>query len=116
MPILLSMDWRMKTFRAKNRINFAPVEIVPRFGRKDIAKAIHELAEQEGYVDSILHRLTAGAFLNVGIGSPHCPLKKTPNLFNSDCAMCMACALWSGLDRLVFGATIADAGPVRFTD
>ena len=22
------------------------------------------------------------------------------------CAMCMACALWSGLDRLVFGATI----------
>jgi tRNA(Arg) A34 adenosine deaminase TadA len=25
------------------------------------------------------------------------------------CAMCMACALWSGLDRLVFGATIADA-------
>jgi tRNA(Arg) A34 adenosine deaminase TadA len=22
----------------------------------------------------------------------------------------MACALWSGLDRLVFGATIADAG------
>ena len=26
------------------------------------------------------------------------------------CAMCMACALWSGLDRLVFGATIADAG------
>jgi tRNA(Arg) A34 adenosine deaminase TadA len=26
------------------------------------------------------------------------------------CAMCMACALWSGLDRLVFGATIEDAG------
>jgi tRNA(Arg) A34 adenosine deaminase TadA len=26
------------------------------------------------------------------------------------CAMCMACALWSGLDRLVFGATIGDAG------
>jgi tRNA(Arg) A34 adenosine deaminase TadA len=26
------------------------------------------------------------------------------------CAMCMACALWSGLDRLAFGATIADAG------
>jgi tRNA(Arg) A34 adenosine deaminase TadA len=26
------------------------------------------------------------------------------------CAMCMACALWSGLDRLVFGATIADGG------
>jgi tRNA(Arg) A34 adenosine deaminase TadA len=26
------------------------------------------------------------------------------------CAMCMSCALWSGLDRLVFGATIADAG------
>lgn len=26
------------------------------------------------------------------------------------CAMCMGCALWSGLDRLVFGATIADAG------
>ena len=26
------------------------------------------------------------------------------------CAMCMACALWSGLDRLGFGATIADAG------
>jgi tRNA(Arg) A34 adenosine deaminase TadA len=26
------------------------------------------------------------------------------------CAMCMACALWSGMDRLVFGATIADAG------
>lgn len=26
------------------------------------------------------------------------------------CAMCMACALWAGLDRLVFGATIADAG------
>jgi tRNA(Arg) A34 adenosine deaminase TadA len=26
------------------------------------------------------------------------------------CPMCMACALWSGLDRLVFGATIADAG------
>ena len=25
------------------------------------------------------------------------------------CAVCMACALWSGLDRLVFGATIADA-------
>jgi len=25
------------------------------------------------------------------------------------CAMCMACALWSGLDRVVFGATIADA-------
>ncbi|WP_348262760.1 nucleoside deaminase [Telmatobacter sp. DSM 110680] len=25
------------------------------------------------------------------------------------CAMCMACALWAGLDRLVFGATIADA-------
>ncbi|MGB9028558.1 MAG: nucleoside deaminase [Acidobacteriaceae bacterium] len=25
------------------------------------------------------------------------------------CAMCMACALWSGMDRLVFGATIADA-------
>jgi len=25
------------------------------------------------------------------------------------CAMCMACALWSSLDRLVFGATIADA-------
>ena len=25
------------------------------------------------------------------------------------CPMCMACALWSGLDRLVFGATIADA-------
>lgn len=26
------------------------------------------------------------------------------------CAMCMACALWSGLDRLVFGATITDGG------
>jgi tRNA(Arg) A34 adenosine deaminase TadA len=25
------------------------------------------------------------------------------------CPMCMACALWSDLDRLVFGATIADA-------
>jgi tRNA(Arg) A34 adenosine deaminase TadA len=25
------------------------------------------------------------------------------------CAMCMACALWAGLDRVVFGATIADA-------
>ena len=25
------------------------------------------------------------------------------------CAMCMACALWAHLDRLVFGATIADA-------
>jgi tRNA(Arg) A34 adenosine deaminase TadA len=25
------------------------------------------------------------------------------------CPMCMACALWSGLDRVVFGATIADA-------
>jgi tRNA(Arg) A34 adenosine deaminase TadA len=25
------------------------------------------------------------------------------------CAMCMACALWSGLDRLVFGAMIVDA-------
>jgi tRNA(Arg) A34 adenosine deaminase TadA len=25
------------------------------------------------------------------------------------CPMCMSCALWSGLDRLVFGATIADA-------
>src|ERR1700689_5516710 len=25
------------------------------------------------------------------------------------CAMCMACALWSGMDRLVFGASIADA-------
>ena len=25
------------------------------------------------------------------------------------CAMCMACALWAGLDRLVFGATIVDA-------
>jgi tRNA(Arg) A34 adenosine deaminase TadA len=25
------------------------------------------------------------------------------------CPMCMACALWSSLDRLVFGATIADA-------
>jgi hypothetical protein len=23
--------------------------------------------------------------------------------------MCMACAIWSGLDRLVFGATIADS-------
>src|ERR1700677_3858103 len=28
------------------------------------------------------------------------------------CAMCMACSLWSGLDRLVFGATIADAARV----
>jgi tRNA(Arg) A34 adenosine deaminase TadA len=26
------------------------------------------------------------------------------------CAMCMGSALWSGLDRLVFGATISDAG------
>jgi tRNA(Arg) A34 adenosine deaminase TadA len=25
------------------------------------------------------------------------------------CAMCMACALWAGLDRVVFGATITDA-------
>jgi tRNA(Arg) A34 adenosine deaminase TadA len=25
------------------------------------------------------------------------------------CPMCMACALWGGLDRVVFGATIADA-------
>ncbi|GAC1427378.1 MAG: hypothetical protein NVSMB62_25170 [Acidobacteriaceae bacterium] len=25
------------------------------------------------------------------------------------CAMCMACALWAGLDRVVYGATIADA-------
>jgi len=25
------------------------------------------------------------------------------------CAMCMACALWAGIDRVVFGATIADA-------
>jgi tRNA(Arg) A34 adenosine deaminase TadA len=25
------------------------------------------------------------------------------------CPMCMACALWAGLDRVVFGATIADA-------
>jgi tRNA(Arg) A34 adenosine deaminase TadA len=26
------------------------------------------------------------------------------------CAMCMSCALWAGLDRLVYGATIADGG------
>ncbi len=25
------------------------------------------------------------------------------------CAMCMACALWAGLDRVVYGATIEDA-------
>lgn len=25
------------------------------------------------------------------------------------CAMCMACCLWAGLDRVVYGATIADA-------
>jgi len=25
------------------------------------------------------------------------------------CAMCMACSLWAGLDRVVYGATIADA-------
>jgi len=25
------------------------------------------------------------------------------------CPMCMACALWAGLDRMVYGATIADA-------
>jgi tRNA(Arg) A34 adenosine deaminase TadA len=25
------------------------------------------------------------------------------------CAMCMACILWAGLDRVVYGATIADA-------
>jgi len=25
------------------------------------------------------------------------------------CAMCMACCLWSGLDRVVYGATIEDA-------
>ena len=25
------------------------------------------------------------------------------------CAMCMACALWAGMDRVVYGATIADA-------
>jgi tRNA(adenine34) deaminase len=25
------------------------------------------------------------------------------------CPMCMSCALWAGLDRVVFGATIADA-------
>jgi tRNA(Arg) A34 adenosine deaminase TadA len=25
------------------------------------------------------------------------------------CPMCMACALWAGLDRVVYGATIADA-------
>lgn len=29
------------------------------------------------------------------------------------CPMCMACALWSGLDRVVYGATIADAA--RYT-
>ena len=29
------------------------------------------------------------------------------------CAMCMACALWAGIDRVVYGATIADAN--RFT-
>jgi len=29
------------------------------------------------------------------------------------CPMCMACALWAGLDRVVYGATIADAN--RFT-
>jgi len=29
------------------------------------------------------------------------------------CPMCMACALWAGLDRVVYGATIADAA--RFT-
>jgi tRNA(adenine34) deaminase len=27
------------------------------------------------------------------------------------CAMCMANALWAGLDRVVYGATIADASP-----
>ena len=25
------------------------------------------------------------------------------------CPMCMACALWAGMDRVVYGATIADA-------
>lgn len=30
------------------------------------------------------------------------------------CPMCMACALWTGLDRVVYGATLADAA--RFTD
>jgi tRNA(Arg) A34 adenosine deaminase TadA len=30
------------------------------------------------------------------------------------CPMCMACALWAGLDRVVYGATIADAA--RFCD
>ena len=29
------------------------------------------------------------------------------------CPMCMACALWAGLDRVIYGATIADAN--RFT-
>jgi tRNA(Arg) A34 adenosine deaminase TadA len=29
------------------------------------------------------------------------------------CPMCMACALWAGLDRVVYGATIADAA--RYT-
>ena len=29
------------------------------------------------------------------------------------CPMCMACALWAGIDRVVYGATIADAN--RFT-
>jgi tRNA(Arg) A34 adenosine deaminase TadA len=28
------------------------------------------------------------------------------------CPMCMACALWAGLDRMVYGATIADANKV----
>ena len=29
------------------------------------------------------------------------------------CAMCMACALWAGLDRVVFGATIYGRGAFR---
>ena len=45
-----------------------------------------------------------------------CAKLKTPKLSGytlyttcEPCAMCMACALWAGLDRVVYGATIADA-------
>lgn len=45
-----------------------------------------------------------------------CKKRKTPNLAGytmystcEPCAMCMANALWAGLDRVVYGVTIADA-------
>lgn len=45
-----------------------------------------------------------------------CAMLKSPSLRGytlyttcEPCPMCMACALWAGLDRMVYGATIGDA-------